>query len=78
MTLNLASTDYALRAFVVPFLRALREQAPNIRVAVQPVDDQQLASQMDQGDIDLALITPDTTPQSYTLPRCSMSNTSAS
>ncbi len=62
LTLHLASTDYALRAVVVPFLRALRERAPNIRVAVQPVDDQQLASQMDQGDIDVALVTPDTTP----------------
>jgi DNA-binding transcriptional LysR family regulator len=62
LTLNLASTDYALRAVVVPFLRALRVQAPNIRIAVQPVDDEQLASQMDRGDIDLALITPETTP----------------
>lgn len=62
LTLRLASTDYALRAVVVPFLRALRERAPNIRVAVQPVDDQQLASQMDKGDIDVALVTPDTTP----------------
>ncbi|HEX8544584.1 MAG TPA: LysR substrate-binding domain-containing protein [Pseudomonas sp.] len=43
-------------------MRALREQAPNIRIAVQPVDDQQLASQLDRGDIDLALITPETTP----------------
>lgn len=62
LTLNLASTDYALRAVVVPFLRALREEAPNIRIAVQPLNDQQLASQMDRGDIDLALTTPETTP----------------
>jgi DNA-binding transcriptional LysR family regulator len=62
LTVKLASTDYALRAVVVPFLRALKEHAPNIRVSVQPVDDQILASQLERGDVDLALITPETTP----------------
>lgn len=62
MTLRLASTDYALRAVVVPFISALRAQAPNIQVSVQPVDAQQLPTQLDRGDIDLALVTPETTP----------------
>jgi len=62
MTVTIASTDYALRAVVVPFLSALRQQAPNIRVAVQPVDNQALAGQMDRGDVDLALVTPASTP----------------
>jgi DNA-binding transcriptional LysR family regulator len=61
MTLTIASTDYALRAVVVPFLSELRVQAPNIRVAVQPVDNQQLPSQLDRGDVDWALVTPDST-----------------
>lgn len=61
MTVSIASTDYALRAVVVPFLVALRVRAPNIRVAVQPVDNQQLLSQLDRGEIDLALLTPETT-----------------
>ncbi|MDU8500690.1 LysR family transcriptional regulator [Pseudomonas syringae] len=61
MTVRLASTDYALRAVVVPFLSVLREQAPNIRVSIQPIDNQELANQLDRGDIDLALITPETT-----------------
>lgn len=61
MTVSIASTDYALRAVVVPFLNALRTQAPNIRVAVQAVDAQQLAGQLDRGDIDLALVTPQST-----------------
>jgi DNA-binding transcriptional LysR family regulator len=60
MTVTIASTDYALRALVVPFLSALRKQAPNIRVAVQPVDNQQLLGQLDRGDVDLALVTPET------------------
>ncbi len=59
MTLTLASTDYALRAVVVPFLGALRQQAPNIRVAVRPIDYKALDGQMDRGEVDLALITPD-------------------
>lgn len=60
LTLRLASTDYALRAIVLPFLSSLRQHAPNIRVSVQPVDEHALAGQLDRGDIDLALITPDT------------------
>lgn len=61
MTVSIASTDYALRAVVVPFLSALRAKAPNIRVAVQPVDTQQLPGQLERGDIDLALVTPENT-----------------
>ncbi|MGJ7514408.1 LysR family transcriptional regulator [Pseudomonas baetica] len=60
-TVRLASTDYALRAVVVPLLSALRTRAPNIRVAVQPVEAQLLLDQLDRGDVDLALITPETT-----------------
>jgi DNA-binding transcriptional LysR family regulator len=61
MTVTLASTDYALQAVVVPFLAALRVQAPNIRVAVQAIDNQALLTQLDRGDVDLALVTPDFT-----------------
>jgi len=59
MTIRIASTDYALRAVVVPFLSALRKQAPNIRVSAQPVNHQELQSQLDRGEIDLALVTPE-------------------
>lgn len=61
MTLTIASTDYALRAVVVPFLRALRVKAPSIRIAVQPIDSQQLLSQLDRGEVDFALVTPEST-----------------
>lgn len=57
MIVKLASTDYALRAIVVPFLSALRQLAPNIRVSVLPIDNQGLQLQLDRGDIDLALVT---------------------
>jgi len=61
MTLTLASTDYALRAVVVPFLSTLRQRAPGVRVVVLPVQHERLHEQMQRGDIDLALITPETT-----------------
>lgn len=62
MTINIAATDYALRAVVVPFMAALRQQAPGIRVAVLPVNNDLLPMQFERGAVDVALITPDTTP----------------
>ncbi|WP_416468353.1 LysR family transcriptional regulator [Pseudomonas sp. LFS044] len=56
LTIKLASTDYALRAIVVPFLSALRERASNIRISVLPIDDQTLQLQLERGDVDLALV----------------------
>lgn len=62
MLVTVAATDYALRAVVVPFLNALRMQAPNIRVAVRPVDLSALSNQLEQGEVDIALVTPEMTP----------------
>ncbi|MGK3123860.1 LysR family transcriptional regulator [Candidatus Pantoea formicae] len=62
MTLKIAATDYALRAVIVPFMAALRLQAPGIRVAVLPVNNEQLSAQFERGDVDFALITPETAP----------------
>lgn len=61
-TLTFAATDYALRAVVVPLLTMLRQQAPGIRVAVVAVDHARLQTQFEQGDIDIALLTPESTP----------------
>ncbi|RYD84338.1 MAG: LysR family transcriptional regulator [Verrucomicrobiaceae bacterium] len=60
MTVTVASTDYALRVVVVPFLSALRQRAPNVRVSVLPIDDQKLQSQLDRGDVDFALVSRET------------------
>lgn len=62
LTFTLAATDYALRALVVPFMAALREQAPNMRVAVVPVSNESIQGQLERGEVDAALMTPDTTP----------------
>lgn len=61
MTITLASTDYALRAIVVPFLSALHQHAPKIRISVLPINDQLLQVQMDRGDVDLALVATEAT-----------------
>ncbi|MEX3687380.1 LysR family transcriptional regulator [Paraburkholderia sp. BR14263] len=62
MTLTLASTDYALRAVVVPYLARLRETAPGVRAVIVPVQHERLQAQLESGDVDLALITPETAP----------------
>jgi len=61
-TVSVAATDYALRAVVVPLISVLQTQAPGIRVAVRPVQDRALMEQMERGDVDLALLTPQTAP----------------
>ncbi|MDE1150511.1 MAG: LysR family transcriptional regulator [Azospirillaceae bacterium] len=61
-TLSLAATDYALRVIVVPFLAALRQRAPGIKVAARPVDNDTILGQLERGDLHLALMTPETTP----------------
>lgn len=62
LTFTLAATDYALRAVVVPFIAALKVQAPGIRVRVVPVGSDRLVSQLERSSVDVALITPHTTP----------------
>lgn len=61
-TLSLAASDYALRAVVVPLIAALRPLAPGIRVAVRPLDEATLVERMARGELDMALLTPQTTP----------------
>ncbi|MFZ3621421.1 LysR family transcriptional regulator [Leclercia barmai] len=62
LTFTVAATDYALRAVVVPFIAALKVWAPAIRVRVVPVESDRLVSQLERGSVDVALITPHTTP----------------
>jgi DNA-binding transcriptional LysR family regulator len=63
-TLSIAATDYSQQVLLVPLLAVLRQQAPGIRVAVRSVADGQLMAAFEQGEIDLALLTPDSAPPS--------------
>lgn len=58
-TLSIAATDYALQTVVLPFLVHLRTRAPGIRVALRPVEDASIQAQFERGDLDLALMTPE-------------------
>lgn len=62
-TVSLAATDYALHAVVLPFLPRLRRLAPGIRVAILPVEDEDPQARFERGELDLALVTPETAPQ---------------
>jgi len=62
LTFTVAATDYALRAIAVPFLAALKQHAPQVRVSLVPVEDAKVQSQLERGEIDLALMTPQCTP----------------
>ncbi|MDO6386644.1 LysR family transcriptional regulator [Uliginosibacterium sp. 31-12] len=61
-TLRVAATDYALRAVAVPFLAALRVRAPGIRLALLPLREGELSAQLERGELDLALLTPESSP----------------
>ncbi|NUT74899.1 LysR family transcriptional regulator [Pseudomonas sp. C1C7] len=61
LKLSIAATDYAQQTILVPFLAELRQQAPGIRIATLPVDDTQVLRQLECGDLDLAILTPDST-----------------
>lgn len=62
LTISIAATDYAQRSILMPFLTTLRLRAPGIRVAALPVDDNRVVSQLEDGELDLAILTPETTP----------------
>ncbi|WP_039914496.1 LysR family transcriptional regulator [Cellvibrio mixtus] len=62
MTLSIAATDYALQAVAVPFVLELKKRAPNIRVALLPIENLQLHAQLERGDIELVLLSPQNSP----------------
>jgi len=62
LTYTILATDYALKAVVVPLMAALKQRAPLIRIAVRPVDSGRMYQQLARGEVDLALVTPQTTP----------------
>lgn len=63
LTLSIAATDYAQRTILIPLLAALREQAPGIRVSVRAVDELRVEHQLASGELDMAILTPDSVHQ---------------
>lgn len=63
LTYTIVATDYALKAVVVPLMAELKQRAPYIKIAVRSVDNERMYQQLSRGEVDLALITPQTTPE---------------
>lgn len=62
LTYTIAATDYAFRAVAVPFIALLKQHAPQIRVSLVAIRDSSLQQQLERGEIDLALISPENSP----------------
>lgn len=62
LTVSIACTDYLQAVAVIPLVMALRQRAPGIRVGVCNLSPDLLAAQMERGDVDLALMSPEITP----------------
>ncbi|MEH6720778.1 MAG: LysR family transcriptional regulator [Aurantimonas endophytica] len=61
-TLVIAGTDYQQYALLTRFSVALRSEAPMVRIAWRALDVLALATQLERGEVDLALATPDHAP----------------
>jgi DNA-binding transcriptional LysR family regulator len=58
-TLHVACSDYVQAALLLDFTLALRRAAPGLRIALRPADSARLEAQMEKGDVDLAVLTPE-------------------
>lgn len=57
-TVRIAATDYAHQVILVPFIAALKKQAPQVQIALLPSSDKE-PQRLEHGEIDLALSTPE-------------------
>ena len=63
-TVAISATDYVQYSVLMPLSRALRKEAPGIKVAWRALDLPALSVQMERGEVDLALMTPQSAPES--------------
>ena len=59
MTFSLAGSDYMQVAVLLPFLLGLRSEAPRLRTRVLLSDSRTVASELEQGDADVAFLQPE-------------------
>jgi DNA-binding transcriptional LysR family regulator len=64
LTVAIACTDYLQVAVVKPLVLDLGRRAPGVRVAVRNLDVERLDVQLERGEVDLTLMTPQDAPQS--------------
>lgn len=58
-TVRIAASDYVQAALLLDFVVALRVQAPGLKLALRAIDPLRLAAQLEQGEVDLAMLTPE-------------------
>lgn len=63
-TFRLVATDYIHLTICEPLLRALRSHAPNVRLALLPLDAARIASQLEENAADLVITSDRLTPPS--------------
>lgn len=63
LTLRIAASDYMQASVLLDFTLALRQQAPGVRVALRTLDVARLEEQLEKGEVDLALLTPELIPE---------------
>src|SRR5258707_4128105 len=59
MTFTISSNDYMQHALLVPFLKVLRSEARQIRLAIAPPIIEGLTDALARGQIDLAVTIPE-------------------
>jgi DNA-binding transcriptional LysR family regulator len=58
-TVHVACSDYVQSALLLDFTLALCREAPGLRIALRPADAARLEAQMEKGEVDLAVLTPE-------------------
>jgi len=68
-TVAVSASDYSQHAVLTPLILALRAEAPGIRFAWRTLNVPALGGQMERGEVDLALLTPESAPESLRMTR---------
>ncbi len=63
MVVSIAGTDYSLSVIILPLIERLKKLAPSIKVSARFIRDELVQQQMEKGELDIALMTPDTAPE---------------
>ncbi|KGF80139.1 LysR family transcriptional regulator [Massilia sp. JS1662] len=58
-TVHVACSDYVQSALLLDFTLALRRESPGLRIALRAADATRLEAQMEKGDVDFAVLTPE-------------------
>lgn len=62
-TIAIAASDYVQYSILMRLSCLLRTEAPGVRIAWRTIDASVLTAQMERGEVDLALMTPESAPQ---------------